>query len=223
MELSNHNNSLHYNKGIRSFGDKIVINLINEFSRYYDNINFVSIGSGLGGIEYSSKQLYNNINWICVDPDPNNYHSDKSILPFIKPQYNYCDDLIRDKPEIVGNCILFLNWCEPNKSRYDYDAIIALKPLGILTIYELFGNNNGAAGGELFHNYLIRNRLEYNMKRSLHLLPYSGNDDEDDDGYELMDIRITWFNNKLNDKDCEINNIIEHPSLIKHKNNCCIM
>ena len=27
----------------------------------------------------------------------------------------------------------------------------------------------------------------------------------------------------LNDKDYEINNIIEHPSLIKHKSTCCIM
>jgi hypothetical protein len=213
--------NFHYNKGIQSFGENLIMNIINEFSTYYDNISFVSVGSGLGGIEYSSNQLYNDINWICIDPDPNNYHSNKTIQPFIKPQYNYCDDLIRDKPEIVGNCILFLNWCEPNNSRYDYDAIIALKPLGILTIYELFYEENGAAGGELFFNHLIKNNLEYNMKRSLLLSPYS--DDNDD----LMDIRVTWFdtknNIKQNDKDYEINNIIQYPSLINHNSNCCIM
>jgi hypothetical protein len=217
----------HYNKGIRSFGERVVVKIIEDVSNYYDNIHFISIGSGLGGIEYKSKELYEYIKWICIEPSPSSYHNNKNLIPLIKPHYNYVSDLIKDKPDIVENCILFLNWCEPNKSRYDYDAIIDLKPLGILSIYELFENGNGCAGGELFYNHLIRDCNDYNIKRSLHLLPYIETKIDNDDNYddeELMDIRITWFDNKKNiKKDNEENNIIEYHSEYKHMTNCSLM
>ncbi len=143
----------------------------------------------------------------------------------MQPDYKDVTELIKDKPDIIGNCILFLNWCNPNDSTYDYDAIIALKPLGILAIYEIYLDGPGCAGSYKFYNHMIKDSKYYNIKRSLHLLPYIG---EDDDEYELMDIRATWFDNKENIKEDneennEQDNIIELHTEIKHNNSCSIM
>ncbi len=181
-----------FNKGIKSFGYENVVDIISSFYNKYE-LPIVSMGSGTGIIEYLAKQKNNKIEWICIDIDNNplNFPSDASEhinQPLMKIDYNSCDQLIQTTPSIVENCILFLNWCLPNNSTYDFEAIIKLKPIAILSIYEDFEGISGAAGGEMFYNWTLHN-TDYHLKEEYSL--YADKYHHDDD--ELMDIRISWW------------------------------
>ncbi len=216
--IENYNHLL--NLGIKSYGIKNVIDIINDF---YNNYNkpIVSMGSGIGAIEYLSKIQNNNINWICIDinNNPIDFPSSATLThPLVKIDYNSCDELIENKPEIINNCILFLNWCLPNDSYYDFEAIIKLNPIAILSIYEDLNGSNGAAGGKMFYNW-TKNNIDYHLKEeySLYADEYHDNDDE------LMDIRISWWqSNSLNDFDDVI--FKGFPCIYNgnHKSQCCI-
>ena len=211
-----------FNIGIKSFGYENVVDIINSFYKKY-NLPIVSMGSGTGVIEYLAKKKNNDIDWICVDNDPTmNFPPDANQYinqPLMNIAYNSCDQLIEATPSIVNNCILFLNWCEPNESTYDYEAIIKLKPIAVLSIYEIFGGQNGAAGGEMFYNWTNDNS-DYHLKEDYYL--YADEFHADDD--ELMNIRIGWWQSlKLNDIDDSI--ITGFPCLYSgnHKiQSCCI-
>ncbi len=189
-----------FNTGIKSFGYKNVVDIISSFYNTY-NLPIVSIGSGTGAIEYLAKKKNNDINWICVDNDPTmNFPPSANQYinqPLMNIDYNSCDQLIEEMPSIVNNCILFLNWCEPNESTYDYEAIIKLKPIAVLSIYEIFEGQNGAAGGEMFYNWTYDN-TDYRIKEEYKLFA----DDYDNDNYEFMNVYISWWqSNSLNDFD----------------------
>ena len=208
-----------FNKGIKSFGKDNVIQIINRFNDSY-NLPFVSIGSGYGGIEYSSIKYNSNINWICIDIDPLKFPI-KNYLdkPLMKIDYLTTDDLIKDNSSIISNCILFLNWCEPNDSTYDYDAIIKLKPRAILSIYEVFEGNNGAAGGEKFFEWTENNK-DYILKEMYKLNPHPDNIDN-----YVMDIRISWWqHSSIYNHNQDYNTIEEYiDSKINHQEGCFIM
>jgi hypothetical protein len=189
-----------FNTGIKSFGYENVVDIISSFYNTY-NLPIVSMGSGTGVIEYLAKKKNNDINWICVDNDPTmNFPPDANQYinqPLMNIDYNSCDQLIEATPSIVNNCILFLNWCEPNESTYDYEAIIKLKPIAVLSIYEIFEGQNGAAGGEMFYNWTYDN-TDYRLKEEYKLFA----DDYDNDNYEFMNVYISWWqSNSLNDFD----------------------
>ena len=189
-----------FNIGIKSFGYENVVNIISSFYNTY-NLPIVSMGSGTGAIEYLAKKKNNDINWICVDNDPTmNFPPSANQYinqPLMNIDYNSCDQLIEEMPSIVNNCVLFLNWCEPNESTYDYEAIIKLKPIAVLSIYEIFGGQNGAAGGEMFYNWTYDN-TDYRIKEEYKLFA----DDYDNDNYEFMNVYISWWqSNSLNDFD----------------------
>ena len=189
-----------FNLGIKSFGYKNVVDIISSFYDKY-KLPIVSMGSGTGVIEYLSKNNNNNIDWICIDNDETmNFPPNASQFinkPLMKIVYNSCDQLIDYTPSIVGNCILFLNWCLPNDSTYDFEAIIKFKPIAVLSIYEEFDGISGAAGGEMFYNW-TKNNTDYHLKEEYHL--YANEFHEDDD--EIMDIRISWWQSiSLNDID----------------------
>jgi hypothetical protein len=189
--------------GIKSFGYENVVNIISSFYDKY-KLPIVSIGSGTGVIEYLAKKKNNDINWICIENDPTMNFPPGSTQyikePLMNIVYNSCDKLIESTPSIVNNCILLLNWCLPNDSTYDFEAIIKLKPLAVLSIYEIFEGSNGAAGGEMFFNWTNDNS-DYHLKEEYYL--YADEFHVDDD--ELMDIRISWWQSfKLNDIDDSI-------------------
>ncbi len=196
-----------FNQGIKSFGYEKVITIINSIYNRYQ-IPIISIGSGIGAIEYLANKKYyekykENMNWICIDIDNNpiNYPSEAKYYinnPLMKIDYNSCDKLIEDNPSIIGNCILFLNWCLPNDSTYDYEAIVKLKPKAVLSIYEIFDDNYGCAGGEMFYNWTINSN--YNL-REMYKLYY---DISRIDDYEDNDIRIGWWENNHNYDDAII-------------------
>jgi len=187
-----------FNVGIKSFG--------------YENV-----------IEFLAKKKTKDINWICIDINDNPLDFPTSAnqyinKPLMKIDYNSCDQLINDNPDIVENCILFLNWCLPNDSYYDFEAIIKLKPIAVLSIYENFDGMSGAAGGEMFYNW-IQNNTDYHLKEDNKL--YADMYHIDDD--EIMDIRISWWQSiKLNNIDDLINKGFPCLHQGNHKSQCCI-
>jgi hypothetical protein len=144
------------NKGIRALGKGQVVDLLKRFGDCY-SVPIVSVGSGMGAIESVVPDVKGG--WVCVDPDWKSYAkqfvheglAEKYWIPFTAPKYSLVKQLVEARPEIVGNCCVFLNWCDPNESDYDIEAVELLKPLGIMAVIERFGKSNGAAGGERFH------------------------------------------------------------------------
>jgi hypothetical protein len=216
-----------FNKGIKCYGYEKIITIINYIYNNY-KLPIISVGSGTCIIEYLSNKKYNekynkNMNWICIDSDNNplNFPPQASYYlsrPLMNIDYNSSDELIQNNPSIVGNCILFLNWCLPNESTYDYDAIIKLKPLAVLSIYEVFNDDYGSAGGKKFYDWTINND-NYNLKE-MYKLYY---EDDELEYNEKIDIRIGWWqnNNIFNNDDAVI---IHLPCMhyIRKSDNCSI-
>jgi hypothetical protein len=216
LPLDKHIKSSLYNTAIKSFGEDTIINIISSFYNTY-KLPIVSVGSGLGLIEYITHTINPDINFICVDPDPMNFPSDANKYiskPFIQPQYNYVDDL---PPELINNCILFLNWCCPNESMYDYDAIIKLKPKAVLSIIEKFGGSDGCAGGSEF--FIWSKQHNNHIKQSYHLYDYY--DEHEKEYYDSMDIQIHWYDLEhiYKEEEREYNYI---KPKIKHNQQCII-
>ena len=145
------------NKGVRAIGKERVVKLLRHFGNGY-SVPIVSVGSGMGAIESMASDVKGG--WVCVDPDWKSYHTGQVVheglaeehrKPFIVPEYPLVKQLVKARPEIVGNCCVFLNWCDPNESDYDAEAVDLLRPIGIMTVMERFGESYGAAGGERFH------------------------------------------------------------------------
>ena len=129
----------------------------------------ISIGSGCGGFE---RILFRDCeNLICVDPDPKSYTAlTKNEDLFYKPHCSYVKDLIKSKPEVVGNNISWIIWSEPDcifcstgsckpdihTNAYDLEAIQLLKP----KIVNLFICLNQSAGSIDLHKWL-RTQKEY--------------------------------------------------------------
>jgi hypothetical protein len=202
MALSTTNDNYYnlFNLGIKSFGFENVVDIISSFYNKY-KLPVVSIGSGTGVIEYLAKKKNEEINWICIDNDTNmNFPTcAKQYInePLMNINYLSIDKLIETNPSIVDNCVLFLNWCLPNASTYDFEAIIKLKPIAVLSIYEKFDGSSGAAGGEMFYHWTQHNN-DYHLKEEYSL--YADKYHRDDD--EIMDIRISWWQSiSLNDID----------------------
>lgn len=207
-----------YNNGVQTLKPETVKKYIQTMNSKY-KLPFVSVGSGNAKIEYEALSDDTTINWICVDPDPESFMFTDKI--YINPQYKFVSSLIeKTTSQIVGNNILFLNWCEPNDSEYDFEAIQKLKPHGVLAIYERYKDSNGAAGGIKFHKLLddITNKLnnEYDILFSTETY---------NDCYIVMPFNpiITWFHNKsytidVSDVIIESGIYVDNPS-----GGCCLM
>ncbi len=198
-----------FNKGIKSFGENQVKIILESFYTKF-KIPIVSIGSGSGSIEHYTKS---NINWILIDPNPISFHG--SVI--MEPNFSYIDDLITDNPNIVGNCLLFLNWCDPNDSEYDYEAIIKLQPIAICSIYDIYDDSYGAAGGEKFYNWTINENNNYQCIEEHYL--HCHEDDEDFDIEVNIRIKI-WQIKRLPFNEDDIV-VTYSQSKIRHTNSSC--
>jgi hypothetical protein len=150
--LNSRKNEKHMNEAMLSFGVDTITNILFKCFSHY-KVRNVSIGSGNGLLEHEFVTKYPTLDIICVDPNPLEFISDELAKPFKVPTFKRAEELLSRDLTIQNNCVLLLNWCYPNDSTYDYDAIQILKPLAFITILEHFGNSGGA-GGQKFHNFL---------------------------------------------------------------------
>jgi len=148
----------HCNKAVRSFGFDETRDMIVEFARNYQNRTLVSVGSGNGRLEAGLIAM--GVNVVCIEPQWNDFGSEGLEAPFVEPAFRTVADYVIHNPEIVGNVVLLLNWCNPCESKYDLEAIEQLNPVAFWVIYEKWkaaydrNEPSGAAGGQSFHVFL---------------------------------------------------------------------
>lgn len=205
------------NLALRSYGMEVSENILLKFVESY-KLPVVSVGSGSATLEHKIQQKNEKIRWICVDPTPSSWCSGEVM---IKPQYASVEDLVAAEPELVGKCVLFLNWCFPNKSRYDYDAVILLQPVAFLSTVEFLevGREfpNGSAGGELFHG-LVAKSDAHGYKFCYNATLYY---DYDSDSPPL-DIRFIWYQ-KTELPEIEIDLEWDYECKVRHPRDVCVI
>ena len=142
-------------RGVKTLGSDVVIDAIHQMGQAY-KVPIVSVGCGACAIESMViKKWGGRKQFRLIDPDPLSFEAIlKPEAPFRKIDYPTVDALIAHEPNLVNGCILLLNWCDPNGSEYDYQAIQQLKPLGVLTIYVVDAGRHGAAGGRVFFEWM---------------------------------------------------------------------
>ena len=148
------------NPCVYSFGKEQTLCGLKQFAAAYPGRIIVSVGSGNGFLEL--QLVLFDISVICVDPKWNEWTECAHGLdePFLAPLFPTVEALVKTHPDLVGNCIVFLNWCYPNESDYDFWAIQHLAPLAFWVNFEKYsldyknGKPSGSAGGRRFHRFL---------------------------------------------------------------------
>lgn len=140
-----HPDALEYycSPGFRALAPINGLSTLATYMQPLTNYPIISVGSGSGYVE---KWLEDNHNYqlILVDPiDPDSKECFAPVPKHLSKKSSYDDssDLVADKPDIISNCNLFLNWPEPNDDSYDYDAIMLLKPHTIIICCEVSGSS----------------------------------------------------------------------------------
>ena len=188
------------NNAIKYMGEEIVERYLAVMHSKYST-PFASIGSGNGYIE--SKNNY--IKWILIDPNCN------IETVFLHPDYKTVQELIEKRPELIGNTVLFLNWCLPGDSTYDYDAIILLQPVAVLVIHERCRDSSGGAGGIKFHEWYSNNDDDCLISETCTADIENDNYDLADDDFFSFNPYISWFHNKkmsIDKSDIKLKHII---------------
>ena len=156
------------------------------------DLPIISVGSGRGELEKSLCNQLPELKIITIDPDPNSYTpKDTSQLycDGIPPKYDDVDSLLESQPSIKRECVLLIPWAFPNKSYYDYDALVDLEPKYVIAIYEVIG---GACGAN-FHEWL--NTIE--TEETLSFATPRGLGKKPKDNYSLCSIWKNYAMNRL--------------------------
>jgi hypothetical protein len=117
----------------------------------------VSIGSGCGTVDNIFKSFWND--FFLVDPHlPHEtiYCRKDDNKVILESDFACVTDLITSKPDIVGECGVFIMYPYPSKDAYDLAAIKALNPKVVLISYEY----TGSSGSEQLLEWLI-NQTDY--------------------------------------------------------------
>jgi len=140
--------SVHACSGIR-FAD--MIPFVEDSSKHVDYV--VSVGCGRAILESMScledPELAKKM--ILVDLDPGShidYDTPSEHLSLMKPDFKTVNDLVSKKPHVVGRCTLLLVWPDCH-ALFDHEAFVALKPDGVVAVWESPpGWSSGASGGK---------------------------------------------------------------------------
>ena len=143
------------NNAIKAFGIDFTIDFLHTVIQAYPGKTVLSIGSGNAYFEHQYVTSHDT-DIICIDPDPLSWKCQTLSNPFIEPTYPTVSDLLVERQDLIGDCIIILNWCPPNDSTFDHEAVLLLKPIAIFTVLEKWLGGPGAGGSIEFHNYLDR-------------------------------------------------------------------
>lgn len=136
---------------------------MDHFKVYMDDCKnvasfFVSVGSGNGMYEYEMTKNDEDMRkkLILVDPNPESFMPYPSSNKYIKPHFPLVKDLIKQKPEVVGDCVLILIW-PFYQGSYDFESILILEPRSIIILYERPDDwPSGAAGSFLLSSFILK-------------------------------------------------------------------
>lgn len=143
------------------------------------NTTVVSVCSGNGCHQAVLSRMYPDIPILCVEPKPESlaaYPTDGTY--FKRPDYATASELIRDRPDIVGACVMLLVWTD-SRLDYDMEAIEQLSPMSIVVLYDWMGS----AGGDRFNRWMDSLGAQKHKKSNE---SHESTDDDDDDDYVLV-------------------------------------
>ena len=145
----------YFNKAVQSFGVELTLSALHTFCSAYPGMQPISVGSGNGILEYCYAKKYTESREqiLCVDPASLSFNSGELSIPFQAPNYDSVRSLLQANPQLGRNCVLILNWPNPNESTYDLEAVQELQPCGFFTTLEHWGDS-GSAGSRIFHSFL---------------------------------------------------------------------
>lgn len=127
-------------KGLYNIGLEHLYDVVNSLPSH---LPIVSVGQGDGYVEeLLRKEREREV--IGVDPNP----SEHTGWVVCEPGFPLVSDLLKECPDLVGNCIVFLNWPSPSsgeKGEFDSEAVELLKPVYVLTVVDTTGGA-GSAG-----------------------------------------------------------------------------
>lgn len=143
-------------KGVETIGLQECLVFAEAFLKHYcpdapkpdaSTLSLVSIGSGCGAFESLLREFCSgHVHIVGVDPAPLSFDAAQDLdAPFVEPTYATAAEVLRPDP-----CLLLFNWCAPNDSTYDAEALVLLKPEAFLVVYEIFEGGSGAAGSRSF-------------------------------------------------------------------------
>lgn len=122
----------------------------------------VSVGSGNGSIEL---QISPGI--VTVEPTPKVWQISTGRIE-MPPMYSFLEDLLNDRPEVVGNMNLML--ISPHAdTQYDYDAVVTAQPHCLFLVW----CSDGLAGSAELLTYINRGdnyRLLFAVNAGCHML-----------------------------------------------------
>lgn len=158
----------------------------------------VSVGCGTGIYESELCKQIKSLRekLILVDPAPTSFSevSSKSQHGF-QTDYAYVADLVKDKPQVISNCVLLLIWpytdhytisekyTNPSgevvnlKIDFDIEAVNLLHPVSIVCLYEKPDSMTNGASGSLgllnllynpeVHDYKLISSTKYGFKGTM--------------------------------------------------------
>ena len=131
------------NPAVKTFGFDQIIAVFNALPIR----KIISVGSGSGTLE----EILNrgDFHVYTVEPEPGMWNDCAPDL-VARPTASSVSELLTTRPDIFNNFILLLNFCLPNASSYDMDAITATDPSIIVAIVESLGG----AGGDAFWGWI---------------------------------------------------------------------
>lgn len=100
----------------------------------YSELPLVSVGSGMGLLEkYIETEHKKPV--ICVDPTTGKRDKYTKVTRVRKPDFPNVVELLKMKPELIGNCHLLLIYPLTDYVTYDICAICDLKPVYVTLLY----------------------------------------------------------------------------------------
>jgi hypothetical protein len=156
------------NNGVNRFSIDGFITILHQFCLTYPELYIIVVGSGSALSEacYLIKYPENAYRFIFVDPNPMSFGAEgqQYTKPFLEPNYSTVRKLIKQKKQLIDNCIVLLNWCDPDNSTYDKESIDLLQPKAFLTLTESNIRNfkeptNGSAGSAIMFQFLQEQKI----------------------------------------------------------------
>jgi hypothetical protein len=184
----------HLSKGVTTIGVDACLEFAKTFLSHYAgaidlaSLELISIGSGSAAFESLLRDLCG-VKIVAVDPAPLSFGSAEDLAaPFIEPTCATAADLrLRPDP-----CLLLFNWCEPNDSTYDAEALQLLKPEAFLVVYELCDGGAGAAGSKSFFAIIHDQESPYRLVGQIQGVGSA----QVIWGTTIMDVRMQWWERK---------------------------
>jgi hypothetical protein len=116
----------------------------------------VSVGCGNGAYEFEVTRHNNNLRskLILVDPAPESYEPWPASGDYLKPNYATVDDLLKHKPDVIGNCVLLMIWPDP-ADNFEYLVFKQLQPLSCIVLNEHVGGDYKSQASQIKINLLL--------------------------------------------------------------------